>query len=502
MPNEVSHYDAIILGAGIAGLGAGEVFKRANLNFVVLEGQDRVGGRINTVNLNDKISVEAGAQWLHGKDNELYRYAKMFDLIRPELSEEAEGDYIREDGEKFDEFFVRKIDFKMGQIFEECEDFVNHKNEGNFCFPTSLEKFVNERLKPFLDSLEDDEEKSRVKQLLDWHRRFQIIDNSCLYFDDISAKDWGNYSFNGESCQTHINIKNGMESLVDKLNASLRSKVIVNKIVELIYWKSDDESNCKIYVRCSDGTVFTTNNLICTFSVGVLKENHARMFVPPLPTEHRDVIEAIGFGTINKFFLVFEEKWWKEDWKGLQLIWNEDVDDVRILNYFLEKNDFNFEFTLLQNSHWSKFISGFDVVHPSKENALLGWIGGKGAIEMEKLSDEQISEECMSILRRFLKMEIPDPIKFYSSRWNSNTLIRGAYSYTAKSTDRLENWETKISAPIKFKSNSLLFAGEACHASYFSTVHGAFHSGMEQAENILKSINNSNSDISYYFSKL
>lgn len=32
----------------------------------------------------------------------------------------------------------------------------------------------------------------------------------------------------------------------------------------------------------------------------------------------------------------------------------------------------------------------------------------------------------------------------------------------------------------------LLFAGEACHSKYFSTAHGAFLSGIEQAQTILK----------------
>lgn len=31
----------------------------------------------------------------------------------------------------------------------------------------------------------------------------------------------------------------------------------------------------------------------------------------------------------------------------------------------------------------------------------------------------------------------------------------------------------------------ILFAGEACHYSYFSTVHGAFLSGLEQARKLL-----------------
>lgn len=31
----------------------------------------------------------------------------------------------------------------------------------------------------------------------------------------------------------------------------------------------------------------------------------------------------------------------------------------------------------------------------------------------------------------------------------------------------------------------VLFAGEACHDKYFSTAHGAFLSGMEQAEKLM-----------------
>lgn len=160
----------------------------------------------------------------------------------------------------------------------------------------------------------------------------QIIDNSCSSFGDISAKDWGNYSFNGESCQTHINVSNGMSRIVDKLKESLQSNIKLNKTVDLIFWK-DEEFRDKpqaIKIRCSDGSIFTTNNLICTFSLGVLKEHHLEMFSPPLPATHREVIDRIGFGTINKIFLQFEEKWWSDEWKGIQLIWNEKLNDVSV----------------------------------------------------------------------------------------------------------------------------------------------------------------------------
>lgn len=171
------NFDAIVLGAGISGLGAGKALKEANVSFVILEGSDRVGGRINTVELSgnsdsNKVLVDAGAQWLHGKNNELFKFANKFNLMRPELSDEGQGDFLREDGVKFDEFFVKKVDFKFGQILEECEEFVKQKGNKNFRFPSSIEEFVDEKFKTFIDGLKTELEKRQAFQLLDWHRRF------------------------------------------------------------------------------------------------------------------------------------------------------------------------------------------------------------------------------------------------------------------------------------------------------------------------------------------
>jgi monoamine oxidase len=348
---------------------------------------------------------------------------------------------------------------------------VNFKNDKNFKFPRSIADYVEEKFKDYVKTLENDE-KIQAMQLFDWHRKFQIIDNSCMKFDDISAKDWGNYSFNGESAQTHINVSDGMSSIVDKLHEELINEIKLNKIVDLIYWKSEEypESQNRILIQCKDGSTYSTNNLICTFSVGFLKENHLQLFNPPLPIEHRNVIENIGFGTINKIFMHFENRWWDENWKGLQLLWNEDHNEA---------------------SHWTKFISGFDVVYPSPSNTLLGWIGGKGAVDMEKLDDQKVSDECMKIIKKFLNNpNIPDPTHFYCSRWHSEKLIGGAYSFTSRNTDHIKDWEKILAQPIIFESsnsekNLLLLAGEATHAEYFSTVHGAFMSGIEQAKKIL-----------------
>lgn len=58
-------------------------------------------------------------------------------------------------------------------------------------------------------------------------------------------------------------------------------------------------------------------------------------------------------------------------------------------------------------------ISGFDILQPGSTNTLLGWIGGTGAIEMEKHSDEQIINKLVQLLEKFTKTQIPKPINYY-----------------------------------------------------------------------------------------
>jgi hypothetical protein len=44
---------------------------------------------------------------------------------------------------------------------------------------------------------------------------------------------------------------------------------------------------------------------------------------------------------------------------------------------------------------------------------LLGWVGGVGALAMEKLSDEEIVNDCIALLSDFLQQPVPKPITYY-----------------------------------------------------------------------------------------
>lgn len=67
-----NNYDVIIIGAGLAGLKAAFDLQSKNYSVVVLEGRDRIGGRVYSTKLTSSTGiqstypVEIGAQWFHG----------------------------------------------------------------------------------------------------------------------------------------------------------------------------------------------------------------------------------------------------------------------------------------------------------------------------------------------------------------------------------------------------------------------------------------------------
>src|SRR5271163_4261164 len=67
---EVTH-DVVVVGAGMAGLTAARTLAEAGLKVLVLEAQDRIGGRIWTRHVGDE-AIELGAEFIHGRPPELW----------------------------------------------------------------------------------------------------------------------------------------------------------------------------------------------------------------------------------------------------------------------------------------------------------------------------------------------------------------------------------------------------------------------------------------------
>lgn len=393
---------------------------------------------------------------------------------------DGEGIFLSENGLEIDWKLVQEVDDFVRDTLEECENCENQEIHNKF---DNVGRLLRSRFRHYLHQSNDAPEIKNIKEgIFDWMTRFLIIDNSCYTLDDLSLKSWGNFKFVGGP--EHLSFKAGYSSILRTIADGLNpNNLHLNTAVEVIEWQQNinvDELERSIVLTLSDKRKISTKCVIITCSLGYLKDNYHNMFVPPLPRHYASGIECLGFGLINKVFLHFGKVWWKPGTKGFQFIWNK-----KNINVFSEQS----------LATWTKDLTGFDVL-PDCQGVLLGWVGGQGAYIIEKLKEEEIAADCLKLLKYYLKIDnIPAVKRCIRTQWNTNKYIRGSYSHISVNCDRNKVTPATLAEPIwgKITQNNcteivpiIMFAGEATHENFYSTTHGAYETGLKQAQTFLQ----------------
>lgn len=108
---------------------------------------------------------------------------------------------------------------------------------------------------------------------------------------------------------------------------------------------------------------------------------------------------------------------------------------------------------------------------------------------MESLSLEQVQADVMKLLDKFFgqmtafRNFMEEPINIIRSTWSTTPHVHGSYSYQTIESELSGVGPSTLAKPIG--NNRVLFAGEATHEKYFSTVHGAIESGWREADRII-----------------
>ncbi|KAJ1183510.1 hypothetical protein NDU88_000328 [Pleurodeles waltl] len=105
-------------------------------------------------------------------------------------------------------------------------------------------------------------------------------------------------------------------------------------------------------------------------------------------------------------------------------------------------------------------------------------------------------EVSIGLLRKFTGWEVTRLRHVMKSTWHSNPFIRGSYTNVPVGVDAVKE-QTALAEPVPSthqKSDlpplQVLFAGEATHINYYTTTHGAYLSGVREAERILQHYRN------------
>ena len=191
---------------------------------------------------------------------------------------------------------------------------------------------------------------------------------------------------------------------------------------------------------------------IVTLPLGVLKAGTVQ-FSPELPAAKLQAIQAIGVGAVHKVVLRFEKQFWNND--------------EQLLGYASDAPG--------RFSEWWNYaeLAGAPMLSLCSH--------GEAARRLEEGGPQAAVDEALCALRVVFRSAVPAPVASLTTSWSSDPFSRGAHVYLPLGAMYAQL--DALAAPLE---NRLFFAGEATSRQHPGTAHGAWLSGLREAERIAK----------------
>ena len=419
---DASGQRVIVVGAGIAGLAAARALKDAGGDVVVVEGRDRIGGRIRTTRRLGP-PVDLGASWIHGVEgNPITELARKYGVRTQRTTFETDN-VRRADGRAVPAAETRAGEERCEQLFEELYALDAPGDED-----VSVADGLAQLGSPF-DSL---------PPVVRWCLRSSIEAEYAADLDELSLDSFGeDEAFDGDDYL----VTDGYSRLTRGLARGL--EIELGTPVTAIEHGSDG-----ISVHAGERT-FEGDRAVVTLPIGVLKAD-AVEFSPPLPGRKRGAIRRLGAGAFDKVAMRFPQAFWPRAPHVFGLLDEVESPVSDLLNL--------------------QVYTG--------EPILVGFAAGSHARELEEMDDDDVADSMLAALGRAFGRSVPDPEDGVVTRWVADPFSLCSYSNLPVGATPADYEE--LARPV----GRLQFAGEATNVEYPATVHGAYLSGVREADRI------------------
>jgi monoamine oxidase len=263
--------DAVIVGAGAAGLSAARVLERSGLAIRVLEAKDRVGGRAFTDRESFAIPFDHGCTWLSaGPYNAFVKLAEENGL----RMEECFYPYTKTQTFREGRWATQEESIERDEFVAHCELAIRDASKAGLDVALSDLIDTGSSWKPFFDS----------------HLEAIQGCNST----GCSTLDYARNRADGED----LFLFDGYGSLIEKFGEGL--PVELGAEVNRVDWSGEG-----VAIRSSK-CEFSCRSAIITVSTGVLASNQIE-FEPALPARRRAAIESLPMGRLAKVAIQFDQ---------------------------------------------------------------------------------------------------------------------------------------------------------------------------------------------------
>jgi monoamine oxidase len=504
----------IVVGAGVAGLQASRLLREESIPVVLLEGRDRIGGRVHTSTHTVKtitgesvtIRHDEGAAWVHGlgfswpevvnesvtecspprnpmlallqeasgsaKNLWSYELNPVFPKGNPWMRPKSclyEDDQLAVycEGKLLDNALLVKSLDRHWTIMDEIENLGQMLLKSDR-YDVTLKKSLREALNRVLKMKEFRQQRNKKDYMkLEQLRQFYVhlielwyagsVDTLQLseFVDldqEVGTDGDASYECQGDFFGPHCTVTSGMSIILTPLTNHGEEILLSQEVISI------REMEDKIEVRTRSGLILEAAVCIVTIPLACLKARGTSIFHPTLSSDKLEALKILKVGQYKKVFLTFDTIFWAEG--------------PAFLGFLLPNSMSPLGKHLLADNLWARNgIPCLEVV-----------LTAEAAVWAKDKPDHVIRDTVIAFLMEAVNVTDLNCLSCYVTRWEEDPFSLGAYSnFGIGSQDRHSaafrqpDWDGK-----------LIFAGEHTISECEGSVHAALYSGYNAAKSVIE----------------
>lgn len=424
-PHDPDVYDVLVLGAGMAGLAVGHALLDDDLDVLLLEARDRLGGRTHTDRHFAGFPLELGAEFIHGERAATWRWVDRLGLATARWTKQDDSWVRLGDG--------RRVTMRQARSLSPALD-ITRTWDLPGGQPRPLESFGD-----YLRRIGFDLER------LDYVRRaFANAAGESMRFLDATATLASLKAGELDGEEDH-RILEGYGAVVEALGLGL--DIHTQSVVKRVDWGEGG-----VVITTLEGHVYKGRSAVITLPLGVLQSGDVE-FNPPLPAEKTSALAGLGMGPVAKFIYRFAEQLTPEEIIAVYAAGNPPM-------------------------WWSP-----SATQPDTEAFVwTALVSGDGLIELLRLGEEDALERALDAFRLEVGRPGLRPLEAKVVDWYSDPFSRGGYSHVRPGHSGARELLAQSTPP-------LFWAGEAtAPEERAATVHGALLTGERAAVEVRRAL--------------